>query len=120
MDLRLQIERMTEGGFFIEAIHFYHFIGRCLIENIQLFTIYVSWKFLLWVPPSEAGRTVQLLFHFLPPFLYSLPYGFFYHSARPCHSHNIHPFIFPEWVLAHSALSLESLAMMKPNRVQNA
>ena len=30
------------------------------------------------------------------------------------------PFFFPEWVMAHSALSLEPLAMMKPNRVQNA
>jgi len=82
--------------------------------------MYVSWKFLIWVPRSDESRTVQLLFHFFPPFLYSLIHGYVYHSDRPWHSHNIHPFLFPEWVMAHSALSLESLAMTKPNRVQNA
>jgi hypothetical protein len=43
MDPRLKIARMTEGGFsFIEAIHFYHFIGQCLIEEIQFFLQFMS------------------------------------------------------------------------------
>ena len=38
MGPRLKIARVTEGGFsFIEAIHFYHFTGQCLIEEIQFF-----------------------------------------------------------------------------------
>ena len=48
MDPRLKIARMPEGGFsFIAAIHLYNFIGQCLKEEIQVLTMYVSWKFLI-------------------------------------------------------------------------
>jgi len=48
MDARLQLARMTEGGFsFIAAIHLYNFTGQCLKEEIQVLTMYVSWKFLI-------------------------------------------------------------------------
>ena len=48
MDARLKIARMREGGFsFIAAIHLYNFIGQCLKEEIQVLTMYVSWKFLI-------------------------------------------------------------------------
>jgi len=122
MDARLKIARMTEGEFsFIEVMHLYNFSGPCLQEEIKKnFPIYVSWKFLIRVPRSAEGRAVPFLFHFFPPFLYSLIHGYFSQSDRSCHSRHIHRFLFPERVMANSARSLESLAMMTPNRVQNA
>jgi len=88
--------------------------------NLNFLPIYASWRFFIRVPRSDKGRTVQLLFHFFLLFLYSLIHGYFSQSDRSCHSRHIHRFLFPERVMANSARSLESLAMMTPNRVQNA